>query len=232
MRTRALFVVTLLLAACGDQGRDRAATPAAGQTALATDDDKVLYAIGLALGRQLGGLGLVEADVAKVNAGLADSVLNRPKQVELEAMMPKVQEFAQRKAAAAAEGEKKAGAEFLARAAGEAGATKTPSGLVIVHTQEGTGPSPKPEEKVKVHYTGKLTDGTVFDSSVQRGQPAVFPLNGVIKCWTEGVGLMKVGGKAKLTCPSDIAYGDQGSPPKIKPGATLVFDVELLEIVK
>jgi FKBP-type peptidyl-prolyl cis-trans isomerase len=67
---------------------------------------------------------------------------------------------------------------------------------------------------------------------VQRGEPAVFPLNGVIKCWTEGVGLMKVGGKAKLTCPSDIAYGDQGSPPKIKPGSTLVFDVELLEIVK
>jgi len=85
---------------------------------------------------------------------------------------------------------------------------------------------------VKVHYTGKLTDGTVFDSSVQRGEPATFPLNGVIKCWTEGVQKMKVGGKATLTCPSDIAYGDQGRPPTIKPGATLVFDVELIEIVK
>ena len=79
---------------------------------------------------------------------------------------------------------------------------------------------------------GTLTNGTVFDSSVQRNQPATFPLNGVIKCWTEGVQLMKVGGKAKLTCPSDIAYGDRGSPPLIKPGSTLVFEVELLGIEK
>lgn len=235
MRTRALVLVAALLAGCGGQAGDKggtAAAPGSGPVALATEDDKVLYAVGLALGRQLGGLALSEADIAKVNAGINDSVLNRPKQVELEAMMPKVQEFAKRRSAQAAEGEKKAGADFLAKAAAEAGATKTASGLVIVHTQPGTGDSPKPEDKVKVHYTGKLADGTVFDSSVQRGEPAVFPLNGVIKCWTEGVGLMKVGGKAKLTCPSDIAYGDNGSPPKIKPGATLVFDVELIEIVK
>ena len=81
-----------------------------------------------------------------------------------------------------------------------------------------------------VHYTGKLTDGTVFDSSVERGQPATFPLRGVIPCWTEGVQKMKTGGKATLVCPSDIAYGDRGRPPTIKPGATLVFDVELIEI--
>jgi FKBP-type peptidyl-prolyl cis-trans isomerase FkpA/FKBP-type peptidyl-prolyl cis-trans isomerase FklB len=85
---------------------------------------------------------------------------------------------------------------------------------------------------VKVHYHGTLIDGTVFDSSVQRGQPATFPLNGVIPCWTEGVQRMKVGEKSRLVCPSQIAYGDRGAPPKIKPGATLVFEVELLEIVK
>jgi len=83
-----------------------------------------------------------------------------------------------------------------------------------------------------VHYTGTLIDGTVFDSSVQRGQPATFPLNGVVKCWTEGMQQIKVGGKAKLICPSDLAYGDQGRPPQIPGGATLVFEVELLEIVK
>ena len=95
----------------------------------------------------------------------------------------------------------------------------------------GTGPSPKATDKVKVHYHGTLTDGTVFDSSVQRKEPATFPLNGVIPCWTEGVQLMKVGGKSRLVCPADLAYGDRGAPPKIKPGATLVFEVELLEIV-
>ena len=84
---------------------------------------------------------------------------------------------------------------------------------------------------MKVHYTGKLIDGTVFDSSVERGQPATFPLTGVIKCWTEGLQQIKEGGKARLYCPSDLAYGDRGRP-KIPPGATLVFDVELLEVVK
>jgi FKBP-type peptidyl-prolyl cis-trans isomerase FkpA/FKBP-type peptidyl-prolyl cis-trans isomerase FklB len=85
---------------------------------------------------------------------------------------------------------------------------------------------------VKVHYHGTLVDGTVFDSSVQRGEPVTFALDGVIKCWTEGVQQMKVGGKARLVCPADTAYGDRGAPPRIKPGATLVFEVELLEIVK
>jgi FKBP-type peptidyl-prolyl cis-trans isomerase FkpA/FKBP-type peptidyl-prolyl cis-trans isomerase FklB len=85
---------------------------------------------------------------------------------------------------------------------------------------------------VKVHYHGTLTDGTVFDSSVQRKEPATFPLNGVIPCWTEGVQLMKAGGKSRLVCPASLAYGDRGAPPRIRPGATLVFEVELLEILK
>ena len=109
---------------------------------------------------------------------------------------------------------------------------KTASGALVKEMKAGTGEQPKATDTVKVHYHGTLTDGTVFDSSVQRGQPATFPLNGVVKCWTEGLQQMKVGGKAKLVCPSDTAYGDQGRPPQIKPGATLVFEVELLEIVK
>ena len=93
-----------------------------------------------------------------------------------------------------------------------------------------TGAFPTASDTVKVHYHGTLRDGTVFDSSVDRGTPVDFPLNGVIPCWTEGVQKMKVGGKARLVCPASLAYGDRGAPPKIKPGAALVFDVELLGI--
>jgi len=104
--------------------------------------------------------------------------------------------------------------------------------MVIRTTKPGTGPSPAPTDQVKVHYEGRLPDGTVFDSSRSRGEPTVFPLAGVIRCWTEGVGRMRVGERAMLTCPSDLAYGDRGQPPSIPGGATLIFDVELLEIVK
>jgi len=113
----------------------------------------------------------------------------------------------------------------------EPGAVKTPSGLIFRTLRPGDGPSPKATSVVKVHYEGTLIDGTVFDSSIQREEPAEFPLNGVIKCWTEGLQRMKVGEKAKLVCPPGIAYGERGVS-SIPPGSTLVFEVELLQIVK
>jgi len=197
-----------------------------------SDDEKTIYAIGLALSQNLAGFKLSEKELELVKAGLTDGVLGREKKVDLQTFGPRINQLAQARSASAAAAEKKSSEGFLAKAASEKGAQKTASGLVYTEVKAGTGDSPKPTDTVKVHYTGKLTDGTVFDSSVQRGEPATFPLNGVIKCWTEGLQLMKVGGKATLVCPSDIAYGDQGRPPQIKPGATLVFDVELLEIVK
>ena len=103
-------------------------------------------------------------------------------------------------------------------------------GLRVEHLREGTGPSPKATDVVKVHYHGTFSDGRVFDSSVQRGQPASFPLNRVIPCWTQGLQQMKVGGKARLTCPPELAYGERGAPPTIPPNATLTFEVELLGI--
>jgi len=107
---------------------------------------------------------------------------------------------------------------------------KTASGLEITTLRAGTGASPKARDRVVVHYHGTFEDGKVFDSSVERGKPASFPLNRVIRCWTEGLQLMKVGGKSRLVCPPKIAYGARGKPPRIPPNATLTFEVELLEI--
>lgn len=125
-----------------------------------------------------------------------------------------------------------AGQEYASRVAERAGAVVEPSGLVYVPIRQGSGESPGPADTVKVNYEGKLINGAVFDSSYARGQAAEFPLNGVIPCWTEGVQKMRVGGEARLICPSALAYGDQGRPPVIPPGATLDFRVELLSVVK
>jgi FKBP-type peptidyl-prolyl cis-trans isomerase FkpA len=120
--------------------------------------------------------------------------------------------------------------DYLAKAGAEAGAVKTASGLIYKELRAGTGASPKASDMVTVNYKGSLTDGTEFDSSYKRNEPATFPLGGVIPCWTEGVQMMKVGGKSQLVCPAAIGYGERGSPPVIPGGATLVFEVELLGI--
>jgi FKBP-type peptidyl-prolyl cis-trans isomerase FkpA/FKBP-type peptidyl-prolyl cis-trans isomerase FklB len=206
------------------------AAPASAQE-LKTDNDKALYAIGVALADRLAPFALTASELELVKAGLGDAVLGRERKAEPREQMARIQQLRSARAATVAAAEKKSGDAYLAKAATATGATKTESGLVMTTLKPGTGPSPKATDKVKVHYHGTLIDGSVFDSSVQRGQPATFPLNGVIKCWTEGVQLMKVGGKSRLVCPAELAYGERGAPPRIKPGATLVFEVELLEIV-
>jgi FKBP-type peptidyl-prolyl cis-trans isomerase FkpA len=167
-----------------------------------------------------------------VEQGMTDGVLNKSKKVDLQVYGPKIQDLQKTRMATLSATETKAGQSYLAKAAAEKDAKKLPSGLVITTLKPGTGATPAATDNVKVHYHGTLTDGTVFDSSVQRGEPATFPLNKVVPCWTEGVQQMKVGGKSKFVCPAEIAYGDRGAPPRIKPGATLVFEVELLDIVK
>jgi FKBP-type peptidyl-prolyl cis-trans isomerase FkpA len=158
-----------------------------------------------------------------VKAGFTDGALGKTPKVDVQAYIPKLRELQSTRIAAAAK-------TTLDKAAAEPGAQRLESGLIIKTVNEGTGPAPKATDTVKVHYHGTLPNGKVFDSSVDRGEPATFPLNGVIPCWTEGVQLMKVGGKSRLVCPAAIAYGDRGAPPDIGPGATLVFDVELLAI--
>lgn len=197
---------------------------------LETEDQKTLYALGLAIAQNLGSFNLSSDELAIVQKAIGDSVMKRDPQVDLQEYGPKIQAFAQAKASAAAELEKTAGASFLTEQAAMEGAVKKDSGLIITEMVAGTGANPTAADTVSVHYHGTLKDGTVFDSSVDRGEPATFPLGGVIPCWTEGVQLMKVGGKSRLVCPSDIAYGDQGRPPVIPPGAVLIFEVELLSI--
>jgi len=209
-----------------------AAPVAAAEPELKTDEQKTLYALGLLMSTGIAGFALSEAELELVKAGLTDGVLGREKKIDPQPYGPKIQELQRARQAAAAAVEKKTAQAYLDKAAGEKGATRTASGLIITTLTPGTGDSPKATDRVKVHYHGTLTDGSVFDSSVQRGQPATFPLNGVIRCWTEGLQRMKVGGKSRLVCPSELAYGDRGTPPRIKPGAALVFEVELLEIVK
>jgi FKBP-type peptidyl-prolyl cis-trans isomerase FkpA/FKBP-type peptidyl-prolyl cis-trans isomerase FklB len=208
------------------------AATTAGAAEPTTEEQKTFYALGLAMSQSLGAFNLNDAELEMVKEGLTDGVQKKSPKADLQVYGPKLQEIQRTRAAAVAATEKKSGQAFLDKAAGEPGATKTASGLVIKTLTPGTGAAPKASDKVKVHYRGTLTDGTVFDSSIERGEPVTFPLTGVIRCWTEGVQLMKVGGKSRLVCPAELAYGERGAPPRIKPGATLVFEVELLEIVR
>jgi len=214
------------------------AAPASADTAKAkapapqgtlTDEQKTIYAIGLSMAQSLSSLDLSPAEVEILKRAFSDAAAGKPA-VKLEEWTPKFQAFSQSRSTRAAAKQKIVAKAYLDRAAMEQGATRTPSGLVYRELAAGTGASPKATDKVKVNYRGTLTNGTEFDSSYKRNQPAEFPLNGVIPCWTEGVQRMKVGGKSQLVCPADIAYGDRGSPPLISGGATLIFEIELLAI--
>jgi FKBP-type peptidyl-prolyl cis-trans isomerase len=230
-----------LAAACDKPATAPAASasPSPQGAAGLTEDQKTLYTLGFIAGTNgnFAQLKLSSEEFAMFSKGLEAASLGKKPDVDPAAYQPRIQPFLEAKAAQArvanvgvAQARKAADAAFLTKAAAEPGALKLESGAVIQTLTPGKGDSPKATSTVKVHYEGKLTDGTVFDSSIQRGQPVEFPLNGVIPCWTQGVAKMKVGEKARLTCPSDAAYGDQGREPTIPPGATLIFEVQLLSI--
>ncbi len=214
------------LTACNKMG-------AGPKPSLDSDDDKTIYAIGVDMGTKLKTLDLSKKEMAVLKMGIDDgsSEGTEPK-VEPREFLSKVGDLIRNRQKAFADKEKKEANAFLEKAAGMDKAEKTDSGLIIVSTEEGSGESPKATDRVKVNYHGTLRSGEVFDSTKERKQPATFRLDRVIKCWNEGVQKMKVGGKAELYCPPEIAYGDRGAPPKIPPGAALKFEVELLEIVK
>jgi FKBP-type peptidyl-prolyl cis-trans isomerase FkpA len=205
---------------------------ATAEPALETDDAKTIYALGLVLARNADQFALSPEEVEVLVSGFSDAVHDRTPRVELETWGPKIDGLAQARREKSAAAETEASRSFVDEAAGQPGAVRTQSGLVYQETQAGGGARPKATDTVKVHYEGRLRDGSVFDSSRQRGTPAQFPLNRVIPCWTEGLQLMSVGGKATLVCPAEIAYGSRGAGGKIPPGAALRFEVELLEIVE
>jgi FKBP-type peptidyl-prolyl cis-trans isomerase FkpA len=230
MMKPALFACALLFAlpACNKMGGGGGG----GAVKLENDDQKTLYALGLIIGRNVANFNLTPAELELVKAGISDSALGKKPEIDLQTYGPKVNQLSRKRAEAKSAEEKKKGTAFADNAAKEPGAERTASGMVFKSLKPGSGEQPKAEDTVKVNYRGTLTDGTEFDSSYKRNEPATFPLRGVIPCWTEGVQKMKVGEKAKLVCPSAIAYGDGGRPPSIPGGATLVFEVELLDIVK
>jgi FKBP-type peptidyl-prolyl cis-trans isomerase FkpA len=218
------IVLALTFSACADAGKKEKEAPPM------TDEQKTLHSLGVLMSQNIKTFDLTPEEMAFVSKGLADGASGKVKPEDVQGDIPKLQDLERKRSEAVNAKLAKAGLDFRDKAATEAGATKTASGMVVKHTQQGTGASPGSTETVKVHYEGRLIDGTVFDSSKQRGEPAEFPLNGVIPCWTEGLQTMKVGGKAQLVCPPDIAYGAHG--PRIPAQSTLVFDVELLDIVK
>lgn len=223
-----LFFCLASMTACAQSSGTGASQP----PKLETEEQKTLYALGLLLGRNIKPFALNPEELAIVKAGLSDAATDTKPQVDLNTYGPKVDELAQKRTAAGSDEAKKNGQEFADKIAKEKDATKTGSGIVIRTITAGTGPSPTVDDVVKVHYEGKLVDGTVFDSSIKRGEPAEFPLKGVVPCWTEALQKMKKGEKTQVVCPSSMAYGDRGAPPTIPPGATLSFEVELLDFHK
>jgi FKBP-type peptidyl-prolyl cis-trans isomerase len=234
MRQISLTLLALALCACSTPESDTATT---ATEPTMTEDQKVLYALGLAIGQNvqqnIGQFNLTPGELEHVASGLEDAVRSFEPKVDLQVYGPQIQAFAQQRmmaaASASASEEKQASEAWVAEQAALPGAERSATGVVFIPVSEGTGANPSATSTVRVHYHGTLRDGTVFDSSVERNEPISFPLDGVIPCWTEGVQKIKVGGKAKLICPSDTAYGDQGSG-EIPGGAALAFEVELLAI--
>ena len=198
--------------------------------------DKVSYALGMGIGTQLKQMGAEELNIDDFAKAIKDVIAGKLEMTNAEAQKV-TQDFfrkqEEKQRAMAAENGKKAreeGEKYLAENKKKEGVITTESGLQYKIITEGTGKSPKATNSVKCHYEGFLIDGTVFDSSVQRGEPATFPLNGVIAGWTEGLQLMKEGGKTRFFIPYNLAYGEAGAAGAIPPYAALIFDVELIEV--
>ena len=194
--------------------------------------DKLSYAWGLAMGRQLKGMGVSNLDADTFRNGVMNAFDGTEPAIPVEEAQKLINDYLQELQDKAEKVARAEGEQFLAENGKKENVKTTASGLQYVVEKEGTGAQPTAEDEVTVHYTGKLLNGQVSDSSVNRGEPATFPLNRVIPGWTEGVQLMKEGAKYTFFIPSDLAYGPQGVPGAIPPHSTLIFDVELIKVNK
>ena len=194
--------------------------------------DKVSYALGLSIGNNFQNSGIKDLQVEDFIKGLTDVMEEKQPAITYDEAKEVINEYFIKLQKEKMEINKKAGEEFLHINKGRAGVVELPSGLQYQVLKQGNGAKPSATDKVKCHYHGTLINGTVFDSSVQRGQPAVFGVNQVIPGWVEALQLMPVGSKGRLFIPSNLAYGEHGAGEMIEPNSTLIFDVELLDIVK
>lgn len=194
--------------------------------------EKLSYALGMVIGHNLKGMGVKGLDAAQFAQAAAAVIEGTATTLTDAEAQQLVSDFVQRQQAEAGKAVREDGERFLAENAKKEGVTVLPSGLQYTVIKEGNGSKPKATDKVKCHYEGALPNGTVFDSSYRRGEPAVFPLNGVIAGWTEGVQLMAEGAKYRFFIPYHLAYGERGAGQAIPPYAALVFDVELIEVVR
>jgi len=192
--------------------------------------NKISYALGMNLAQNLKASGIETVEYAEFTKGLEAAFEGKDTQMSAEEANQTLQDFFGALQAKQAEGAIQAGKDFLAENAKKEGVVTLESGLQYEILTEGSGAKPAATDQVECHYHGTLTDGTVFDSSVERGEPAVFPVNGVIQGWVEALQLMPVGSKWRLAIPSDLAYGERGAGQQIGPHTTLVFEVELLSI--
>jgi FKBP-type peptidyl-prolyl cis-trans isomerase FkpA len=221
----ALLAMTsiLTLVSCQDSGKS--------SVSLKTEEDKTLYTVGAMLGSRFAHLNLTKEEMAALTQGLRDTAEGKDPAVNLTEYQSKIEPYFKERMSSMSVEIKEKGEKYLQNFVENEGGQKTESGLAYKIIEEGEGEKPAAEDTVSVHYHGTLIDGTVFDSSRDRGKKVEFPLNRVIKGWTEGLQLIGEGGKIKLVIPADLAYGDAGAPPKIPGGATLIFEVELFKIL-
>lgn len=217
------------------QSKKKLAAPASGVNALPAlknQNDSLSYSIGVMLANFYKQQGITKVNDTMVNMGMRNEMKGDNTVLNIQQCNQVLMGYIEKVKADKASETKRQGIAFLAENKTKPGVITTASGLQYMILKEGTGPKPTATDKVKCDYEGKLLDGTVFDSSIKHGKPIEFNVNGVIKGWTEALQLMNTGSKYRLFIPSDLGYGDQPAGPDIKPGSTLIFDVELIEIVK